>query len=107
MKIKHCNLKCWNAESSHFPILEKLVLDNLSKLEEIPGGIGEIPTLKLIRVHHCSNSAAISAVKIKEDQLENDDLQIKVDVSDYYTKKFKAMMETEGLTIKNIQFKTS
>lgn len=67
-----------------FPILEKLVLSGLRHLEEIPLGIGEIPTLELIRVEYCSEYAAISAVRIKKDQLENqgdDGLQVQVRIS--------------------------
>ncbi|KAH6781532.1 hypothetical protein C2S51_006825 [Perilla frutescens var. frutescens] len=106
LKIDSCDLACWNAESCHFPILEKLVLCNLLKLEEIPRDIGEIPTLKLIRLYFCSVSVAISAVKIKEDQLEtqgDDDLQIQVRMRHYDLKSFREMVETEELTINNIQ----
>ncbi|XP_057775432.1 putative late blight resistance protein homolog R1B-14 [Salvia miltiorrhiza] len=107
LKFYCCDLKCWNADNSHFPVLEKLVLCWLRKLEEIPWGIGEIPTLKLIHVNNCSNSAAISAMKIKEEQLEcqgNDDLQIQVDVDEYDLQSFMAIVQTEGLTLNNVQF---
>ncbi|XP_057775408.1 putative late blight resistance protein homolog R1B-17 [Salvia miltiorrhiza] len=103
LKIEFCDLTCWNADSCHFPILEKLVLCGL-KLEEIPWGIGEISTLKLIRVNCCSKSAAISALKIKAEQLEcedNDDLQIQVDVLNTEWSSFMAMVETEGFTLLN------
>ncbi|XP_057776508.1 putative late blight resistance protein homolog R1A-3 [Salvia miltiorrhiza] len=109
LKIGNCKLRCWNADSYHFPILEKLFLFCVEELEEIPWGIGDIPTLKLIHVMDCSNSVAISAIKIKEEQLEcqaNDDLQIQISV---YTRKlecFMAMVEAEGLTLNNVQFHT-
>ncbi|XP_057775411.1 putative late blight resistance protein homolog R1B-16 [Salvia miltiorrhiza] len=102
LKIDNCHLRCWNAESCHFPMLEKLVLCCLYRLEEIPWGIGEIPTLKLIHLDCCSNSATISAIKIKDEQLEyqdNDDLQIQVIMDDDQMKSFMAMVETEGLTV--------
>ncbi|XP_057775433.1 putative late blight resistance protein homolog R1B-14 [Salvia miltiorrhiza] len=108
LKIDWGNLTCWNADSCHFPILEKLLLVDVFELEEIPWGIGEIPTLKLVHLHLCSNSAAISAIKIKDEQLEyqeNDDLQIQIRVDNYNLKRFMAMVETEGLTLDNVQFK--
>ncbi|XP_057775429.1 putative late blight resistance protein homolog R1B-16 [Salvia miltiorrhiza] len=107
LRLYSCHLRCWNADSCHFPILEKLHLTWLRHLEAIPWGIGEIPTLKLIHVRKCSNSAAISAIKIKDEQLEcqgNDDLQIQVDVLKGRLESFMAMVETEGLTLNNVQF---
>ncbi|KAI3472775.1 hypothetical protein Pfo_031178 [Paulownia fortunei] len=80
LKISGCrDLIYWTADSSHFPVLENLVLYGLSKLDEIPSGIGEIPTLRIIRLDYCSVSAAISAVKILEEQesLENEGLQVR------------------------------
>ncbi|KAH6810269.1 hypothetical protein C2S51_024031 [Perilla frutescens var. frutescens] len=80
LSIANCDLRCWNADSSHFPVLQRLVLDNLSRLKEIPLDIGEIPTLELIHVGGCSKSAQISAEKIKEEQQNqgNDCLQIQI-----------------------------
>ncbi|XP_057775577.1 putative late blight resistance protein homolog R1A-10 [Salvia miltiorrhiza] len=107
LKIDGCNLRCWNAYSCHFPILEKLLLRCLFQLEEIPWGIGDIPTLKLIHLRKCSNSAAISAIKIKEEQREsqgNDDLQIQISVHTRKLECFMAMVEAEGLTLNNVQF---
>ncbi|XP_057775421.1 putative late blight resistance protein homolog R1A-3 [Salvia miltiorrhiza] len=107
LKIYNCFLRCWNADSCHFPNLEKLILHTLNELEEIPWGIAKIPTLKLIHVKCCSNSAAISALKIKDYQLEyqgNDDLQIQIHVSSAKLESFMAMVETEGLTLDNVQF---
>lgn len=105
LKIGYCNLRCWNAESCHFPVLEKFGLEGLSELEEIPWGIGEIPTLQFIFVDRCSLSTTISAMKIKEDQLEcqgNDDLHIQVEYNSDL-ESFREMVEKEGLTINNIQ----
>ncbi|XP_057775854.1 putative late blight resistance protein homolog R1B-16 [Salvia miltiorrhiza] len=108
LKIELCDLTCWNADNCHFPVLEKLILRYLHKLEEIPWGIGEIPTLKLILVDDCSNSAAISAIKIKDEQLQyqenDDDLQIQIRVGEYKLESFMAMVETEGLTLDHVQF---
>ncbi|KAH6759599.1 hypothetical protein C2S52_022857 [Perilla frutescens var. hirtella] len=104
LKIDHCKLTDWIADCSHFPVLKKLLLIGLKNLQGIPSGIGEIPTLELIGLEFCSESAAISAVKIKEDQLENegnDVLQIQVKTSGRQS--FKRKLEREGLTTDNIQ----
>lgn len=109
LKIVLCDLVCWNAECCHFPVLEKLVVSNVHKLEEIPSGIGEIPTLQLIRVDDCSASAAVSAVRIKEDQLEtqgNEELQIEVKVKELEVESLREMVGREGLTLHNIQLDT-
>ncbi|XP_012856920.1 PREDICTED: putative late blight resistance protein homolog R1A-10 [Erythranthe guttata] len=67
-------------DSSHFPVLEKLFLKRMDILDEIPLDIGEIPTLGLIHVCWCSESAAISAMKIAEEQENacNEGLQVRV-----------------------------
>ena len=59
------------SDSSHFPLLEKLCLRYLSKLEEIPSEVGEIATLKSISLFRCSEAAVASAKKIVE---EHEDL---------------------------------
>ncbi|KAL7115231.1 hypothetical protein ACP275_04G171900 [Erythranthe tilingii] len=80
LHIEYSRLKYWNAESFHFPALEKLILDTLHKLVEIPFGIGEIPTLGLIHLCDCSESAAISATRILEEQQSqgNEDLRVRI-----------------------------
>ncbi|KAL7139500.1 hypothetical protein ABFS83_09G056100 [Erythranthe nasuta] len=67
--IEGCGeLRCWRTESSHFPCLEQLFLRDLDELEEIPWGIGEIPTLETIVLKYCSDSAVFSAKEILEEQ---------------------------------------
>ncbi|KAL7115169.1 hypothetical protein ACP275_04G168400 [Erythranthe tilingii] len=90
-------LKHWNADSAHFPVLEKLVLRGLWNLEEIPSGIGEIPTLGLIDLFICSESVAISAMRILEDQQNqgNKDLQVRVEFGEQEeVERFKEKVET-------------
>ncbi|XP_073143378.1 putative late blight resistance protein homolog R1A-3 [Henckelia pumila] len=76
----------WETESSHFPRLESLILRYCMKLEEIPYGIGEIPTLKLIELYMCGEEANSSAEQIQEEQLSmgNEDLQVRVEGSVNY-----------------------
>ncbi|KAL7115018.1 hypothetical protein ACP275_04G157900 [Erythranthe tilingii] len=81
LSIFYFDMVNWNVDSSHFPVLEKLVLRGMKKLEEIPLDIGEIPTLRLIELNRCSKSVAISARKIAEEQVNagNDGLRVQVD----------------------------
>ncbi|XP_057775863.1 putative late blight resistance protein homolog R1A-3 [Salvia miltiorrhiza] len=70
LQLNSCHgLEDWTmAESSHFAVLQELRLRGLEKLEEIPSEVGEIPTLKLIALEYCSESAVESAAKIVEEQ---------------------------------------
>ncbi|KAL7000805.1 hypothetical protein U1Q18_001955 [Sarracenia purpurea var. burkii] len=68
LKYKFLDIEQWNASSSHFPRLQKLVLDDCYQLEKIPSGIGEILTLQMIEVHFCIPSLVNSAREIKEEQ---------------------------------------
>ncbi|XP_073269045.1 putative late blight resistance protein homolog R1A-3 [Primulina huaijiensis] len=80
LRIYHTDLVEWMADNSHFPRLEKLRLWCLPHLKEIPYGIGEIHTLRSIWLLCCSDSAKSSAEKIKEEQqnLGNYDLRVRV-----------------------------
>ncbi|KAL7153239.1 hypothetical protein ABFS83_04G153400 [Erythranthe nasuta] len=72
------NLVKWNADNSHFPVLEKLFLVALGKLEEIPLDIGEIPTLGLIQVNYCSEPAATMKIAEEQENNGNEELQVRV-----------------------------
>ncbi|CAI9118777.1 OLC1v1020387C1 [Oldenlandia corymbosa var. corymbosa] len=83
------NLKClminynfcfknWNASSDSFPSLERLVLQGCTELVEIPISFGEIPTLQMIEMNDCSESANKSALRIYEQQLEYGNEEFKV-----------------------------
>ena len=105
LKIKYYELVEWNAQSSHFPVLESLVLVGLSKLSEIPSGIGEIPTLRYIYLKQCSLSAAISAVRIAEEQEEYGNEELRVEVEFWEQKEnemFRELMKEEGFTTSNL-----
>ncbi|KAH6781524.1 hypothetical protein C2S52_001733 [Perilla frutescens var. hirtella] len=107
LKIFSCqDIICWNAERSHFPVLENLVLQRLYGLDEIPSGIGEIPTLRSISISECSISAAISAIKIVEEQesFGNEGLQVRVKIWDERgCKEFKNLVDVQGFTTHNFQ----
>ncbi|KAL0388820.1 UNVERIFIED_CONTAM: putative late blight resistance proteinR1B-16 [Sesamum radiatum] len=74
------NLVHWQADETHFPRLRHLLIQGCSALEEIPSGIGEIPTLEIIELDECSPSVVASAKQIQEDQREygNDGLEVRI-----------------------------
>ncbi|KAL0441947.1 UNVERIFIED_CONTAM: putative disease resistance protein [Sesamum radiatum] len=79
LAIDTTDLECWLADSTNFPRLEHLRLENCSRLERIPSDIGEILTLKLIELRNCSSSAVDSAKEILEEQQNqgNESLQVR------------------------------
>ncbi|KAI3464152.1 hypothetical protein Pfo_020815 [Paulownia fortunei] len=79
--LEKLNLVRWQAEQGHFPKLQCLVIRNCCALEEIPCGIGEIPTLEMIELDESSRGAVSSAKQIQEeqrDQYGNYGLQIRI-----------------------------
>ncbi|XP_042057302.1 putative late blight resistance protein homolog R1B-16 [Salvia splendens] len=70
----------WKADETNFPRLRHLRVYGCRKLEEIPRGIGEIPTLQLIELEECSESAVASAERIVKEQSEdgNNDLKLRI-----------------------------
>ncbi|XP_057801548.1 putative late blight resistance protein homolog R1C-3 [Salvia miltiorrhiza] len=64
------DMECWTLEGYCLPCLEQLHLRDMESLEEFPSEIGEIPTLKSIRLWDCSESMAVSLKKIVEEQEE-------------------------------------
>ncbi|KAH6788415.1 hypothetical protein C2S51_003421 [Perilla frutescens var. frutescens] len=106
LKIGCHELKIWNADKSHFPVLDTLVLHDLFILDGIPLGIGDIPTLTCIRVKNCSISGAVSAMRILEEQesMGNDALQIQVKYREKTdVENFKEQVEMEGITCANFK----
>ncbi|KAL3323857.1 hypothetical protein AABB24_038165 [Solanum stoloniferum] len=85
-KLKHLlirskDLQRWEAAGSdNFPMLEKLILNWLFELEEIPESIGDIMTLKLIQIVDCSSAVENSAKRIRKEQQSfgNYDLQVRI-----------------------------
>ncbi|XP_051135932.1 putative late blight resistance protein homolog R1B-17 isoform X2 [Andrographis paniculata] len=97
LDIAYNDLMFWRAESVHFPILEKLQLNNLRLLEEIPSGIGDIPTLKSIGVKECSESAVDSAKEIWVEQHEFGN-EIRIDITDRYGVEYQIGTFTARMT---------
>lgn len=104
------DLMRWNANSSHFPVLEHLDIWGAHKLSEIPFDIGEISTLKFIDVRDCGAPVAVSAMRIvaEQESLGNHDLRLDVVFSkrdEYETS--RKMVEEEGLTSKNLHLRSN
>lgn len=78
--IGSTNLETWEANGTHFPKLEHLVLRHCRYLKEIPNGIGEAPLLEKIELHCCKDSAVLSARNLQQEQesLGNDALTIHI-----------------------------
>ncbi|XP_057773724.1 putative late blight resistance protein homolog R1A-10 [Salvia miltiorrhiza] len=66
--LNQLTLVRWRADETNFPRLQHLIIGGCRELEEIPAGIGEIPTLQLIHLEYCSDSAEASAKQIQEEQ---------------------------------------
>nr|GMD46044.1 putative late blight resistance protein homolog R1B-17 [Ipomoea batatas] len=62
--IAHTNLKRWNANFHHFPVLERLILRYCWDLKKVPIGFAKIRTLKLIELDNCYSSIVTSANQI-------------------------------------------
>ncbi|KAL0457857.1 UNVERIFIED_CONTAM: putative late blight resistance proteinR1A-10 [Sesamum latifolium] len=78
--IQSCELVWWTTEDAHFPNLEVLSLIFLRVLKEIPSSIGDITTLKLIRLRNCSGHIEDSAKQILEEQQSNENESLQVEI---------------------------
>ncbi|XP_057773792.1 putative late blight resistance protein homolog R1B-8 [Salvia miltiorrhiza] len=79
--LNHSDVVRWRADETNFPRLRHLIIQHCRELEEIPAGIGEIPTLQLIELERCNDSAVTSAKQIQEEQQSeygNYDLQLRI-----------------------------
>ncbi|KAL0364732.1 UNVERIFIED_CONTAM: hypothetical protein Sangu_0570800 [Sesamum angustifolium] len=76
--MEKLNLEFWAADDICFPRLEHLVIRHCSHLNEIPPGIGDIPTLEVLEVHECNPSVVDSARMIQEEQRSYGDVGLEV-----------------------------
>lgn len=81
--IHACELEIWEAEHSHFPVLQHLHLRRL-KLKKIPMAFAEIVTLETINLKYCSSSLERSAERISEEResLGYDGFQLRLNPSE-------------------------
>ncbi|KAJ9552081.1 hypothetical protein OSB04_016126 [Centaurea solstitialis] len=86
-QLKHLTIKAshitkWTASSNSFPCLKRLTLSSCNYLEEVPLEIGEIDSLELVEIDHCSNKSLVESLeRIQEvgEEEGNDELKITVD----------------------------
>ncbi|KAF7124179.1 hypothetical protein RHSIM_Rhsim12G0206700 [Rhododendron simsii] len=81
LQIWKTDLVSWEAKAEHFPSLQHIVLKDCRRLWEIPPSLANVKTLRTIKLHETSRSAATSARKIKEQQQESNAYNgLKVDI---------------------------
>ncbi|KAL3501830.1 hypothetical protein ACH5RR_036279 [Cinchona calisaya] len=80
LKLYRLNIKQLNVPTEPFPCLQRLVVQECDRLKEIPSSIGDIPSMKVIRVYRSSYTAANSARRILEEQREmgNEGLEVHI-----------------------------
>nr|GMD41362.1 putative late blight resistance protein homolog R1B-14 [Ipomoea batatas] len=66
--IERSDLEHWNANASHFPALEQLILRYCWDLEKLPNDFEEVCTLRLIELGNCCSSLVTSAKAIQQAQ---------------------------------------
>ncbi|XP_073121313.1 putative late blight resistance protein homolog R1B-23 [Henckelia pumila] len=66
LKLKH-----WEADSCHFPSLQRLIIRRCGELEQIPSGMGESLSLDMIELRGCKASVFDSAKNIQKQQVSN------------------------------------
>ncbi|CDP04756.1 unnamed protein product [Coffea canephora] len=85
LKLSGLQFCSWIASSAIFPRLEKLVVHDCTKLEEVPSCLGECPTLEMINVRRCSESVESSVEQIQQEQMDmgNEVLRIVIEYIGY------------------------
>nr|GMD16967.1 putative late blight resistance protein homolog R1B-16 [Ipomoea batatas] len=64
--IGRTDLASWQASSHHFPRLKFLALRHCNKLEAVPFGLADIPSLQMMELYSTNKIAAESARKIQQ-----------------------------------------
>ncbi|KAM3249956.1 hypothetical protein P3L10_011726 [Capsicum annuum] len=73
LKLVDLGTTTWDASEESFPQLETLVIRSCYKLEKTPLSFADIPTLKQVKlIGSLAESLEASAVRIKEDVIENE-----------------------------------
>ncbi|KAI3795563.1 hypothetical protein L1987_38218 [Smallanthus sonchifolius] len=80
LKLQNLDIQQWNAYSTNFPCLQRLVLLECYYLTGIPDEVGDIPTLETINVDKRNHSVVKSANKIQEDQQAMGNYELKINV---------------------------
>ncbi|CDP15580.1 unnamed protein product [Coffea canephora] len=78
LKLGSLDIVRWTSTSDHFPCLEKLVLQQCRKLEEIPSCLEVIEPLEMIEVRHCPVLDRSLLLKIEEEQNSSGNYDFKI-----------------------------
>ncbi|KAA8529825.1 hypothetical protein F0562_034359 [Nyssa sinensis] len=70
LKLGRTDLEHWEASGNHFPRLQCVVLEHCEKLQAIPSGLWDVSSLKTMKLHRTSHSAAASAREIEKQRQE-------------------------------------
>ncbi|CDP04755.1 unnamed protein product [Coffea canephora] len=70
LKLIDLHFRSWTASSESFRRLEKLVVHECQKLEEVPSYLGECATLEMIEVKGCGESVVSSVKQIQQEQMD-------------------------------------
>ncbi|OIT36625.1 PREDICTED: putative late blight resistance protein homolog R1A-4 [Nicotiana attenuata] len=63
LKLLNVQLAEWRTSEASFPVLEKLVINDCGRLEEIPSSFVDIPTPKMIKLIWCTQTIVDSALE--------------------------------------------
>ncbi|XP_011071935.1 putative late blight resistance protein homolog R1A-3 [Sesamum indicum] len=86
LSISGCKLVSWRVESNHFPKLERLFLEDMHDLKEIPSSIGDIATLVSIHLDTCGNSVLHSAMQMLNEQVDyGNEFELLINGEDIYS----------------------
>ncbi|XP_024991152.1 putative late blight resistance protein homolog R1A-3 [Cynara cardunculus var. scolymus] len=85
LKLQNLDIQQWDAYSSNFPCLKRLVLLECYYLKGIPDEVGDIPTLEIIDIDKRNHSLVKSADKIREEQHTMGNYELKVNVIGFLT----------------------
>ncbi|KAI3736406.1 hypothetical protein L6452_15945 [Arctium lappa] len=85
LKLQNLDIQQWDAYSSNFPCLKRLVLLECYYLKGIPDEVGDIPTLEMIDIDKRNHSLVESANKIREEQHTMGNYELKVNVIGFLT----------------------
>ncbi|XP_071912904.1 putative late blight resistance protein homolog R1A-3 isoform X2 [Coffea arabica] len=78
LELSWLSIRNWTATSDNFCHLEKLVVCNCLKLEEVPACLAECLTLEMIEVKWCRESVANSVRQIQQEQMDSGNEVLKI-----------------------------
>ncbi|CDO99208.1 unnamed protein product [Coffea canephora] len=83
LELSRLSIRNWTATSDNFCHLEKLVVCNCLKLEEVPACLAECLTLEMIEVKWCRESVANSVKQIQQEQMDSGNEVLKIIIKNY------------------------